>query len=97
MNGLHAVHEKYPAVMGCVLGRGLVAGIQVVKPGTKTPDSELATAVNLACFQRGLLMFAPVGTGGGCIKIAPPLSTCEEALREGLAVFTEAVDAVLGA
>ena len=95
MDGLHAVQARYRSVLGCVLGKGLVAGIQVVKPGTKTPDSEVATAINLACFQRGLLMFAPVGTGGGCIKIAPPLSTSEEALREGLAVFKEAVDAVL--
>jgi len=45
-------------------GNGLVAGIQVVKPGTQEPNSELALKINVACFQRGLLMFAPVGIGG---------------------------------
>ena len=41
-------------------------------------------------------MFAPVGIGGECIKIAPPLSISEEALREGISVLEEAIDEVLG-
>ena len=40
-------------------------------------------------------MFAPVGVAGECIKIAPPLTITEEALRESLQVFEEAVDEVL--
>jgi len=42
-----------------------------------------------------LLMFAPVGPGGECVKIAPPLTISEAALRESLAVFEAAVDEVL--
>jgi len=41
-------------------------------------------------------MFAPVGIGGECLKIAPPLSITEDALREGLQVLEEACDEVLG-
>jgi 4-aminobutyrate aminotransferase-like enzyme len=41
-------------------------------------------------------MFAPVGIGGECLKIAPPLSINEEALRESIQVFEEACDEVLG-
>ena len=93
---LHRIRNKYPAALGCATGKGLVGGIQVVKPGTKEPDAKTATEINLRCFHKGLLMFAPVGIGGECLKIAPPLCITEDALREGLAVFEEAVDEVLG-
>ena len=96
MTELRRIREKYPSVLGCVTGRGLVAGIQVVKAGAKEPDAETATAINERCYQKGLLMFAPVGIGGECLKIAPPLSITAEALREGIAVFEEAIDEILG-
>ena len=41
-------------------------------------------------------MFAPVGARGECIKIAPPLTIAEDALRESIQVFEEALDQVLG-
>jgi 4-aminobutyrate aminotransferase-like enzyme len=93
---LHRLRQKYPQVLGCVQGKGLVAGIQVVKRGTKTPDPEIALKINIACFHKGLLMFAPVGAEGDCIKIAPPLTIPEDALRESIQVLEEAVDEVLG-
>ena len=77
-------------------GRGSVAGIQVVKKGTKEPDAEIAQKINEKCFHKGLLMFAPVGIAGECIKIAPPLVITEEALKEGLGVLEEACDEILG-
>ena len=89
------IRKKYPAVLGCAHGRGLVAGIQVVKPGTKEPDAALATKINVACLQKGLLMFAPVGIGGECLKIAPPLTITKAALCEGLRVFEQAIDQVM--
>jgi 4-aminobutyrate aminotransferase/(S)-3-amino-2-methylpropionate transaminase len=95
--GLAQVCQKYPLVMGCLHGKGMVAGIQVVKPGTRTPDPDTAQAITLKCFHKGLLMFSPVGPGGECVKIAPPLTISEEALRESLAVFAEACEEVLGA
>jgi 4-aminobutyrate aminotransferase-like enzyme len=94
--GLQKVQSKHPERLGCLQGKGLVAGIQVVKPGTKTPDSDTALEINIACFQKGLLMFAPVGIAGECIKICPPLTIEEETLYESLDVFAEAVDEVLG-
>jgi 4-aminobutyrate aminotransferase-like enzyme len=81
-------HEKR---LGKVCGgRGLVAGVLTVKPGTREPDPELALRINEACFRKGLLMFAPVGVGGECLKISPPLCITEEALREGIDVFAQA-------
>jgi len=92
---LRRIQQRYPEVLGCLQGRGLVAGLQVVEPGTRTPNPALALRINIACLQRGLLMFAPVGIAGECIKIAPPLSIAEDALRESVQVFEEAVDDVM--
>jgi 4-aminobutyrate aminotransferase-like enzyme len=94
---LRRIQQKHPQVLGCLQGKGLVAGIQVVKPGSKTPDPDTALRINVACFQKGVLMFAPVAAGGECLKIAPPLTIAEDALRESLQVFAEAVEEVLGA
>jgi 4-aminobutyrate aminotransferase/diaminobutyrate-pyruvate transaminase/4-aminobutyrate aminotransferase/(S)-3-amino-2-methylpropionate transaminase len=93
---LTRIRNKYPEILGCIRGRGLVAGIQVVKKGTKQPDSEMALKINEKCFHKGLLMFAPVGIAGECLKIAPPLMINEEALRESIKVFEEACDEILG-
>ncbi len=93
--GLKEIQKKHPDVAGCVHSLGLVAGIQIVKPGTKTPDSDTALLINEKCFQKGLLMFAPVGIAGECIKIAPTLDTTEEILLEGIEVLSEAFDEVL--
>jgi 4-aminobutyrate aminotransferase/(S)-3-amino-2-methylpropionate transaminase len=92
---LARIRNQYPDVLGCMQGKGLVAGIQVVKKDTKVPDSETALKINEKCFHKGLLMFAPVGVAGECLKIAPPLITTEEALREGIKVFEEACDEIL--
>lgn len=95
MSELERIRRKHPQALGCLHGMGMVAGIQVVKPGTKTPDPDTALRINELCFQRGLLMFAPVGFGGHTLKISPPLTTPEAALREALVVFEQAVDDIL--
>jgi 4-aminobutyrate aminotransferase-like enzyme len=93
---LAAIQKRHSKVLGCLQGRGLVAGIQVVKPGTREADSALATKINLKCLHKGLLMFAPVGIAGECLKVAPPLTIPEDALRESIEVFSAACDEVLG-
>lgn len=93
--GLSRIQQKYPESLGCLQGKGLVAGIQCVKAGTRIPDPDLALKINIASYQKGLLMFAPVGIAGECLKIAPPLIITAEALKESLQVFEEACDEVL--
>jgi len=95
-SGLARIQQKYSANLGRFNGKGLVAAIQCVKPGTKDPDPEIALKINISALQKGLLMFAPVGFGGASIKISPPLVISEEALRESLKVFEESVDEILG-
>jgi 4-aminobutyrate aminotransferase/(S)-3-amino-2-methylpropionate transaminase len=94
--GLLALQRRHPRRAGCVQSRGLVAGIQIVQPGTRSPDPASALAVNEACFHRGLLMFAPVGVAGECVKIAPALDISREALEEGIRTLGEAMDEALG-
>ncbi len=93
-NGLLDIRKKHPLQAGCVHSLGLVAGIQIVRPGTKEPDSETAFRINERCFRKGLLMFAPVGIAGECVKIAPTLDITEDALKEGISVLSEAMDEI---
>ena len=95
MGGLEKIRAKHAARIGFLTGKGLVAGMQIVKPGTKEGDAATATKINEACFRRGLLMFAPVGVGGICIKICPPLCTPQDALEEGIEVLAKVCDEVL--
>lgn len=95
MPRLAAIQARHPSRLGCLHGRGLVAGIQVVKAGTNVPDPETALAINIASMNRGVLMFAPVGIAGECLKIAPPLVIAEDALIESALAFGEAVEEVL--
>ena len=85
---LRRLQSRFPQI-GCVDGKGLVAGVACVKPGTKDPDAELTWNVIERCIEKGVLLFSPVGFGGGTVKICPPLVINEEALRESLSVLEE--------
>ena len=92
---LNKLRERFPLVVGDVQGLGMVAGVHLVKPGTKEPDGDLAFEVVTGCMERGLLMFSSVGVGGATVKIGPPLTTPQDAIREGVAVLAEALEAAL--
>ena len=87
--GLKSIQSRHREVIGHVTARGLVAGMQTVKPGTKEPWHDLAHSIVERCFRKGLLLFCPVGAWGQTVKIAPPLTIPREALEEGLAVLSE--------
>src|SRR2546421_6367234 len=89
--GLRHIQKGHPDVIGHYSCHGLVAGLQILKPGTKEPNHDRAHDIIERCFHKGLLFFAPVGAWGQTVKIAPPLTTTAEAVREGLAVLAEAV------
>jgi 4-aminobutyrate aminotransferase-like enzyme len=97
LKSLRAIHKANSAVVGHVTARGLVGGVQIVKPDSKTPDPDLAHDIVERCFHKGLLLFSPVGAWGQTVKIAPPLTITREALEEGLTVLAEAVDEAVAA
>ena len=94
-NGLEDLGARHAGSVGSIRSLGLVGGIRLVRRGTREPDPAAALAVNTACFHKGLLMFAPVGAAGECIKIAPALDISRDALLEGLSTLGEAMDEVL--
>ncbi len=89
LDRLNSLQEKYPDVIACVDGKGLVAGMACVKPGTLDPDPDLAFQIVNSMMEKGVLLFSPVGFGGATIKICPPLCITEEALLESTAVLSE--------
>ncbi|MGO9257859.1 MAG: aspartate aminotransferase family protein [Bryobacteraceae bacterium] len=91
---LRALASRVPQI-GRVDGKGLVAGVACVIPGTREPDGGLAFEVVGRCAEKGVLMFSPVGYGGGTVKISPPLVIHEAAIRESVAVLEEAFAEIL--
>src|SRR5579863_5773335 len=59
---LRAVQSRFPQI-GTVDGKGLVAGLSCVLPGTREPDADLAWEVVRRTVEKGVLMFSPVGFG----------------------------------
>lgn len=80
-----------------VLGKGLVAGFVVVDPTDGSPNPDLAFEIVRRSVEKGLLMFSPVGFGGGTVKIAPPLMITQEALDDSLSAFSEALSEAVAA
>ena len=95
LDSLRAIQKRYPQAIGYVDGKGLVAGMACVKPGTLDPDADLAFDIVNRMMEKGVLLFSPVGFGGATIKICPPLCITEEAMLESLAVLTDCFAEVL--
>jgi len=89
---LRRIGQRFCRRIGAVHGKGLVASLHMVKPGGIEPDAPMAGDIVRRCIEKGLLMFSPVGFGGASVKIAPPLITQEEPLREGIAVLEQALE-----
>ncbi|MEW2522776.1 4-aminobutyrate--2-oxoglutarate transaminase [Actinacidiphila alni] len=85
---LTALQEKYPAV-GEVRGRGAMIAVELVEPGTTTPDAALTGAVARACHAAGLVVLT-CGTYGNVLRFLPPLVIGEDLLNEGLDIIEEA-------
>ncbi len=90
-NELNKIMKEFPDRIGACHGKGLVAGLHIVKPGGKESDGDLAWEIVYKCFRKGLLMFAPVGFGGATVKIAPPLCITKDAVKEGCSVIRESI------
>lgn len=86
---LSAMAARFPQI-GCVAGKGLVAGVACVRAGTTEPDGDLAFDVVRRSMNKGVLMFAPVGFGGATVKISPPLVIPEDAVVESVDALEEA-------
>ncbi|MEE1753880.1 aspartate aminotransferase family protein [Streptomyces sp. SP18CS02] len=90
---LRAIGAASPLVRE-VRGRGLMIGIELVKPGTDEADPQAAAAVLEAAREAGLL----IGKGGGhdtsALRVAPPLSLTVAEAEEGAALLEQALRSV---
>lgn len=88
---INRIRNAYPAVISVVNGKGLLAGLLIRKYSNMKQNNRLAVTIVEKCIQKGLMLYAPLGPGGATIKMNPPLIIEEAALREGIAVFEEAL------
>jgi 4-aminobutyrate aminotransferase / (S)-3-amino-2-methylpropionate transaminase / 5-aminovalerate transaminase len=90
-----AWQARWPAI-GDVRGLGAMLAIELVSdPGEKTPAPELAEAIVDAALVRGLILLK-AGIYGNCIRVLCPLTISGAELDEALAVWEDALAAVLG-
>ena len=78
---------KYP-IIGEVRGRGAMQAIELVQPGTKTPNPSAMAAVIKYCQSNGVLILT-AGTYGNVIRFLPPIVISDELLKDALGVLEE--------
>ncbi|MEP6706507.1 MAG: acetyl ornithine aminotransferase family protein [Pyrinomonadaceae bacterium] len=91
---LKAGLEKLMARHGCigdVRGMGLMIGVEFVEDRTtKKPNPDLRDRVEIACFERGLIL---LGAGFNTIRWSPPLILTRENVDVALEIFDDAISA----
>ncbi len=81
MRGLRPLVERFPDRVKEVRGKGLMIGIQF-------DSGETAEAVQMACFDRGLLVLE---AGDDCVRMSPPLVVTESEVTTAVRIFSESV------
>jgi len=93
---LAGLRELGCPIVGDVRGKGLMIGVELVRPETGSPGDpapELANAVLEACKRHGLLV-GKGGLHGNVLRISPPLSLTADEAAEGLAALTTSLSEV---
>ncbi|MBB4687035.1 aspartate aminotransferase family protein [Amycolatopsis jiangsuensis] len=90
INGLRAAGHP---LVGEVRGKGLMIGVELVEPGTTTPNVRAAKQMLEETRKRGLL----IGKGGlhkNVLRIGPPMTLTESEADEGLRILLDSLAAV---
>ena len=90
LDGLRALDLP---ILAEVRGKGLMVGLEFVRPGTNEPDPAATVRVFDECKAGGLLV-GKGGLYGNVIRIGPALTLTEDEAREGLAILVDAVTRV---
>jgi 4-aminobutyrate aminotransferase len=89
MDGIRNLADEVPAI-GEVRGKGLMVGVEMVKPGGKDPDPPVTAEIMEQARENGLLI-GKGGLLGNVLRIAPPLSLTEDEAAAGLEMLGSAV------
>jgi 4-aminobutyrate aminotransferase len=88
--GLEKLMSKYDCI-GDVRGLGMMIGVEFIKDQTtRTPDPDLRDRVEVASFERGLIL---LGCGPNTIRWSPPLILTKENVDVALEIFDDAIAA----
>ena len=87
-DALATLQSKY-SVIGEVRGRGAMQAIELVEPGTKTPNTAAMNAVVKYCQSKGVLVLT-AGTYSNVVRFLPPIVITDELLKDALSVLDEA-------
>lgn len=90
MRGLRAANSPF---VGEVRGKGLMIGVELVEPGTTTPNTVAAKQMLEETKKRGLL----IGKGGlhkNVLRIGPPMTLTEAEAAEGLQILVDSLAAL---
>jgi 4-aminobutyrate aminotransferase/(S)-3-amino-2-methylpropionate transaminase len=88
-DSLRAMQAKY-SVIGEVRGRGAMQAIELVVPGTKTPDTAAMNAIVKYCQSKGVLVLT-AGTYSNVVRFLPPIVITDELLKDALSIVDEAL------
>jgi 4-aminobutyrate aminotransferase len=89
-HGLEKLMSKHDCI-GDVRGMGMMIGVEFVKDRTtRTPDPEMRDRVEMASFERGVIL---LGAGFNTIRWSPPLILTKENVDVALEIFDEAIAA----
>jgi 4-aminobutyrate aminotransferase len=80
-------------MVGDIRGKGLMFALELVEPGTDTPDVKSAGAMMEATKDRGLLI-GKGGLYGNVLRMAPPMTLTDAEAREGLDALVAALSQV---
>lgn len=91
--GLERLKQKHDCI-GDVRGPGLMIGVEFVADrASMTPAPDLRDRVEVACFERGLII---LGAGANTIRWSPPLTLTRENADVALEIFDAAIAASVG-
>lgn len=95
-NGLEALKEKYPKVIGDVRGMGLMQAIELVVDETKfdrTPNTQAGDQLLEETKKRGLLI-GRGGLYGNAIRISPPMNINKNEIESALEILDDSFNAM---
>jgi 4-aminobutyrate aminotransferase/(S)-3-amino-2-methylpropionate transaminase len=87
-DSLTALAAKYP-IIGEVRGRGAMQAIELVQPGTTTPNPAAMATIIKYCQSKGVLILT-AGTYANVIRFLPPIVISDELLKDAVGVLEEA-------
>jgi 4-aminobutyrate aminotransferase len=85
MARLKAMQARQPAISD-VRGKGLMIGIELVKPSDRSPAPDAAEQLVQTCFQKGLLLLR---CGASSVRLCPPLVITQEQAEIALSIIDE--------